>query len=104
MNGSKFTGKLDMDSAEIGGDLIMRGGAEFNEVVLRGARIGDQLTMIGSKFTGTLDMGSTTIGSDLFMRGGAEFADVDLRGARIGDQLGMSGVAYRVVPGIERRY
>ena len=90
LEGSKFTGRLVMASMELGGSLIMRG-AEFGEVVLRGARIRDQLDMTGSKFTGRLVMDSLELGGSLFMRVGAEFGEVVLRGARIGDQLDMTG-------------
>ncbi len=90
LQGSKFTGTLDMDSMEVGGNLFMRGGAEFGGVVLRSAKIASTLDMDGSKFTGKLDMASMGVGSHLFMRG-AEFGVVDLRSAKIGGQLAMTG-------------
>ncbi|NIN01207.1 MAG: hypothetical protein GTO24_24875, partial [candidate division Zixibacteria bacterium] len=34
MDGSKFTGKLNMNDMETEGSLFMRGGAEFGEVEL----------------------------------------------------------------------
>ncbi len=76
---------------EVGRCLFMRGGAEFADVILRGAKIGGQLSMNGSKFTGKLNMDKLQVGSSLFMRGGAEFADVILRSAKIGGQLSMIG-------------
>ena len=70
----------------------MRGGAEFADVVLRGAKVGGQIDMVGSKFTGTLDMDSLVVGSSLLMRGGAEFAEqVNLIFASIGSNLDLSG-------------
>ena len=102
MEGSTFAGKLNMGSVSTGGSLFMRDGesdegvlreTEFDEVVLRGAKIGDQLSMVGATFTGKLDMGSVSVGSDLFMRR-ADFDEVVLRGAKIGDQLGMRGATF----------
>jgi hypothetical protein len=91
MSESKFTGKLNMNGLQVESSLFMSDGAEFTEVVLAGASIGGQLSMIGSKFTGTLDMNGLQVKSDLLMRGGAEFTEVVLGSARIGGQLGMSG-------------
>jgi hypothetical protein len=91
LRGSVVTGTLDMDSASIGGSLLMREGAEFAEVILRSAEIGGHLSLIGAKVTGTLTMDSASIGGSLFMREGAEFAEVRLVGAKIGDQLSLIG-------------
>ena len=93
-DGSKFTDELSMASVSIGDALFMRK-AQFVEVDLRGAKIGDQLTMRGSTFSGQLDMPSISIEGDLFMNGkGTQFAGVLLRGAKIGDQLTMSGSTF----------
>jgi len=70
LQGSKFTGKLDMDKLEVRSSLFMRGGAEFAEVDLRGAKVGGQLDMTGSKFTGKLVMDQLEVGSSLLMGGG----------------------------------
>jgi uncharacterized protein YjbI with pentapeptide repeats len=83
------TGTLNMDGASIGSDLFMRAGAEFGEVILRGAKIGEQLSLIGAK-VGTLNMDGASIGDALFMRAGAEFAEVILRAAKIAGQLDMT--------------
>ena len=88
--GSRFAGNLSMNSVSIGGNLFMQGGAQFEEVDLRGAKVGGQLSMIGSTFSDLLRMNSVSIGDDLLMQGGAQFAEVDLRGAKIGDQLEMN--------------
>ena len=90
-NHSHIQGQLTLDSAKIGGNLFMRGGAEFANVNLQSANIVGQVIMNGSRFSDTLDMNSVTIGASLFMRRGAEFTDVDLRGASIGGQLFMNG-------------
>jgi hypothetical protein len=87
---SKFKGKLNMNGLRVESSLFMRNDAEFAEVILRGARIGDQLDMSNSKFNGKLDMDALRVESSLFMRNDAEFADVKLISARIGDQLDMS--------------
>ncbi|MCH7780212.1 MAG: hypothetical protein IH848_05140, partial [Acidobacteria bacterium] len=72
LEGSTFTGTLDMDSMEVGGDLFMRGGAEFSDVNLLNARIGFSLEMDGSTFTGTTQVGSRhVIGSVTPRRNGA---------------------------------
>jgi hypothetical protein len=67
----------------------MRGGAEFDEVILRGAKIGDQISMIGSKFTGKLNMGSTKVGGAVFARNSVfdENAKWSLIFAEIGSNL-----------------
>ena len=58
MNGSKFRGKLNMDNLRVSNSLLMRRDergnewrdAEFNEVILRSAKIGGQLSINKSKF------------------------------------------------------
>jgi len=90
MIGSKFTGKLDMNSLEVESSLIMRGGAEFKEVDIGSANVGGQTDMTGSKFTGKLEMGSLEANSSLLMSG-AEFKEVDLTAAKIGGQLSIIG-------------
>ena len=110
--GSTFKGKLAMDSASVGGALFMGDGesddgesddgesddgvlreTKFDEVVLRGAKISGQLSMVGAAFKGKLDMGSVSIGGSLIMRD-AEFNEVVLLGAKISDQLDMDGAAF----------
>jgi hypothetical protein len=91
LDGSVFTGTLTMDSASIGGPLLMREGAEFAEVILRGVTIGGQLALVRAKVTGPLTMDGVSIGGPLFMQEGAEFAAVRLVGAKIGGQLSLIG-------------
>ena len=104
---SKALGRLDMDSASIGGNLLLRD-ARFAEVRLSGARISGQLDMDRSGVGGRLDMASVAVGDELFMRktkldgeasliylnvgsvldvGGAELATLDLTGSRISTEL-----------------
>lgn len=90
ITGSKFNGKLDMDKLEVKGSLLMRDGAEFDEVDLGSAKIGGQLVMNGSKFNGNLNMIGLEVQSDLIMSDGAEFDEVVLRGAKIGGTLYMT--------------
>ena len=93
LEGSKFDGDLNMDSASVGGGLFMRR-AEFGEVVLRGVEIGDQLDMEWATFKGKLNMDAASIGVNLFMRKAA-FREVNLRGAKIGDQLDMEWATFK---------
>jgi hypothetical protein len=81
LDGSRFTGKLDMGYIHMREGLGMRG-AEFGEVDLRGAKIGGQLVMDRSKFSGPLKMNIAEIAGSLQMRDKAEFGEVDLRGAQ----------------------
>jgi hypothetical protein len=92
---SKFKGKLNMNGLRVESSLFMRNDAEFAEVILRGARIGDQLDMSNSKFNGKLDMDGLRIESGLFMRNGAEFSEVILRCAKIGNQLNFIGSKFK---------
>ena len=91
VDGSRFTGEFRMNSASVAGSVFMRGGAEFDEVGMRGANIGGQLSMSGSKFTGKLHLDSISVARSVFMHDGAEFGEVDIREAKIGGQLSMSG-------------
>ena len=91
--GSKLRGKLIMDSASIGGSLLMRG-SKFDEVVLRDARLGGQLAMMDSTFKGQLDMNVLSTEGSLHMQG-SEFDEVDLIGAKIGDVIAMDGSTFK---------
>ena len=90
---SQFDSGLNMNSISTGGSLFMRR-TEFDEVILRGAKIGGQLDMEGSTFKGKLDMNSISTGGSLFMRR-TEFDEVILRGAKIGGQLDMEGSTFK---------
>ena len=87
LEGSKFDKELNMNSASVGGHLFMRR-AEFDEVDLIEAKIGDQLDVEGAAFKEKLDMDSVSTGSSLLMKD-AEFNEVVLRGAKISGQLSM---------------
>ena len=82
---TRVTGTLHTDSSAIGESLLLQN-AKLADVVLRGAEIGDQLSMAGATVTGTLDMGSSAIGGSLFLRD-TKLADVVLGEAEIGRQL-----------------
>ena len=88
-NGSVFKDRLDMDNFRVGDSLLLRGGAEFNEVVLDTAVIGSQLSMVGSKFNGTVQMNAIQIGRGLFMGRKAIFKEVNLISACIRGVLDM---------------
>ena len=99
MLGSKFKGELDMSSASIGSHLLMEQ-AEFIDVNLVAARVGDWLSMRGSKFKKCeLNMSSASIGSHPFLSGKAEFAELanlsklDLTGAKIKGELRLGSSA-----------
>jgi uncharacterized protein YjbI with pentapeptide repeats len=101
--GAQVASTIRMDSAHIGPILIMASHrsvsehrAEFNDVVLRGAKIGGQVSLTGAKVNGTLWMDSADIGQSLYMSTDrcvsehrAEFYDVVLRGAKVGGQVGL---------------
>ena len=91
LDGSKFTGKLNMNSIEVKESLFMRGGDEFGEVDLIGAKIGGNLDMDGSRFAGKLNMDSIEVRGYLSMRKKAEFSEVYLGYAKIEGNLGMTG-------------
>ncbi len=104
-NGSSFVGELDMGSISVGGSLLMRG-AEFQEVILKGAKISGQLSVIGSTFRGNLNMNAVSVGGSLLMNGPTEppplsekvrtsFQEVDLIGADIGGSLSTNGAEFR---------
>ena len=90
MKSARVTGKLDMDSASIGGALLMAAGATFEEVDLRGAQIKGQLALIEATVKGKLNMDSASIRGDLLMSSGV-FANVNLDGATIESMLNLAG-------------
>ena len=94
-NGSSFDGKLNLNSASVGGSLFLRDQAEFQEVDLAGADVAGQVEMTGSTFRGRLNMNSISIGKSLLMGDRAEFREVDLRHADIAGPVDMSGSTFR---------
>lgn len=94
LRGSKFTGKLNMAGMKVEGGLFMYGGAEFNEVVLRGAKIGGQLNISESKFNDKLNMNHIEVGAMILMRGGNFAGFVNLRFATIAPLLDLSGANF----------
>ncbi len=93
MSGSKFAGTVDMDSAEVGQFLLMREKAEFQDVVLVGAKIGGQIDMSGSKFVGTVNMDWIEVGESVFAQDSVfdENAEWSLVFAKIASGLDLSG-------------
>ena len=92
--GSRFDDKLSMDSASIGGSLLMRKSVGTANVVLRGAKIEGQLSMDGSTFDGELNMNAISVRGSLLMSNLAKFNNVNLRGAKIEGQLSMVGSTF----------
>ncbi len=100
MSSATVTGELDMDAVSIGRILLMskkpteeaNKGATFEEVHLRGARIGGQLGMDGATVRGKLNINAASIGTSLYMRDGATFKkEVNLGRAQIKSHLDMTG-------------
>lgn len=89
--GSRVAGKLNMNGLHLDASLIMRGGAEFDEVELTNAHVGGQLQLVGSKVTGKLNMNTVRVDGHLLMRDKGEFAEVDLAGARISGDIELTG-------------
>ena len=92
INGATFTGRLDMESLKVDGNLIMGDKAQFAEVNLGNAHIGGRLDMMYSTFTGFLNMESMQVGSYLLM-GGATVTStgpISLIFAKIGIALDLS--------------
>ena len=93
--GSILKGRLYMDSATVGGDLLLSEKAEFNAVDLEGANIGGRIAMVGSKFKGNLDMDSATVGGELLLSDKAEFKAVYLAEAKIDGQIDMTDSKFK---------
>ncbi len=106
MIGSKFCGKLEMDSLQVDGSLFMseyiveseegiiiwRDGAEFAEVDLRGAKVGDSISMAASIFKDKLDMSFLQVGGSVYMREGAKFdKPVFMAFAKVSHNVDLSG-------------
>ena len=88
-NGSRIKGKLDMDSARVGGHLLMKH-ADFAEVRLAGAKTDGQLSMVGSTFSGLLQMDYLMVGGSMLMTE-ANFSDVHFSAGLTKGQLSLVG-------------
>jgi uncharacterized protein YjbI with pentapeptide repeats len=100
--GAKVAGMLNMESADIGQDLLMNGVSEhrakFNNVYLQGAKVRGQVNLDGAMVTGSLEMESADIGQGLLMRSvpsqsehRAKFKLVNLRGVKVRGQVSLIG-------------
>ena len=90
MGGGTFDGRVTMGAMITGGHLLMNSEAEFGEVVLRGARIGGQLSLSRSRFREPLDGQSMTIEQDLQMEGTIFERAVDLPFIDVGGSVDVS--------------
>ena len=90
--GSRFEGGLWLDSAEIGGDLVMTNGV-YHDIELKTAKIGSELAMGESRVRGKLNLNGATVGGDVFLTRG-RFAAVNMTGATVGRQLRTSGSTF----------
>ena len=88
-NGSRIKGKLDMDSARVGGHLWMKH-ADFAEVRLTGAKTDGHLSMVGSTFSGLLQMDYLMVGGSMLMTE-ANFSDVHFRSGLTKGRLSLTG-------------
>jgi hypothetical protein len=112
LNGAKIDGEVDMsasfegalnaDKLTVGGSLYMRSEGEnkasFKNVVLGGAKIAGQISMVGASFDGKLYADSLQVGVSLLMYSDGQnitsFKDVDLTGAMIGGPIYMAGAFF----------
>ena len=90
--GSRFEGDLWLDSAEIGGDLVMTNGV-YRDIELKTVKIGSELALSDSRVTGKLNLNGATVGGDVFLTRG-RFAAVNMTGATVGRQLRASGSTF----------
>jgi uncharacterized protein YjbI with pentapeptide repeats len=102
MTGAGFDDKLNADSLQVGGSLLMysddQNKASFKDVVLRGAKITGQITMTGASFGGNLEADSLQVGDMLLMgydrQNKACFKVVDLRSAKVTGDIYMNGASF----------
>ncbi len=91
MIGAKFESNLNADSLQVGSHLLMRSGASFKGVILRGAKVAGNVDMDGATFGGDLNADSMQVDASLFMRNGASFKGVILRATKVAGQVAMVG-------------
>ena len=93
MIGSIFEGPLNMNGLDVNQHLLMDR-AQFTEVNLDYAKMGETLSMTGATFVGSLNMNSLKVNQSLFMQEKARFAAVNLSGAEVGGELSMTGSTF----------
>ena len=84
---SAFKAHLNMSGIRVEDALLMRD-AQFTSVRLRGAHIGNQLSLTNTMVTGWLEMDSLEVGRSLMMER-AQFTNVSLFGTHINGQLSL---------------
>jgi hypothetical protein len=85
---SKVLGVLRMERLQLSSSLYMGNKAEFADVLLRNARISEQIDLNDAKVTGALNMDGVQVGS-LNMSG--EFAEMILESARVDGLISLNG-------------
>jgi hypothetical protein len=85
--GGSITGAINMGDIRIDQDLFMRERAQFKQIDLSYAHIGEVLDLNSSTVTGALKMNSIRVDHGLLMHNRAEFKEIDLTAAHIGGQL-----------------
>ena len=89
--GSTFDGTVEMANFSTGGHLLMNEGASFQDVVMRGAQIGGQLSMSEAVIGGKLDGRSMSVEQDLIMIDAKVEGLVELTMIRVADGVNLSG-------------
>jgi hypothetical protein len=89
--GAMFDETIDVDEAELPGELSLDQSRFTASVSLRRIRAPSLISFDGSALTETLNMASATIGGPLSMSDGAEFAEVVLSGAEVKGSLSLIG-------------
>ena len=70
LNGSTVDGTLIADSLDIGGTLFLHDGGKFARILLRRAKIGEDVFLPGSSFAGEIDLTGAVIGAELHLSSG----------------------------------
>jgi hypothetical protein len=101
LNGSRFAGEVSFNAINIRTNLLINDALLNEEVNMKGAQIGGQISMRGSNFKQRLAMDEIKVFGALFMDtdengGKAVFeGDVRLQGAQIGGQVSMKGSNFK---------
>jgi uncharacterized protein YjbI with pentapeptide repeats len=92
---------LDANSLQVGGSLLMGSDgankASFKNVILRSAKVTDQINLTGANIDGVLEANSLQVGGSLLMvsdgANKASFKNVILRSAKVTDQINLTGAS-----------
>jgi len=96
VDGSRFSGLVDLSGMHVGGFVFMRNGAEVQKLTLANAEIEKNLVIMGSKVTGDFSMNELHVGGILHLKD-SEFTDIDLRNVRVSATLWFEGSRARKI-------